>query len=440
MKNPQNHNTGRFFKMPPSMDNIRLLDEGRLTVNSKCSLNSAVEFFTEEINISMLEINSSEPNPAEMSLKQIIDYADSIGDRWSAGERELLERRDPKNLINYASIIIESHSHNKSGRWKTAEPIITKTPQGALAYVLTILKEEWELGESIIGSDPETAAVYALKILGKRWTGRKNGAIVDHQIISRAKKDIHNQKVTNCSSYAKLFFENMNHINSELRSFLLEDESDQDEKNWKHYYETSDLSRLSSKQIDDLISQKIIKPADLVIFARDKGYESWPEAENAISRHADSSYVYANQILKAPFPKGEPAIISIDYLASEYARHVLKRPWPAAEKIIQKSVHEAMNYARHFGKLWDDPVTNILIISKYPYFLTSFDNMSSDEIKEKIIYDFDIETALENLPMINMFCTHVLGHRWLEIEDILKAVDTSRYKMYIRDIGPLGVG
>jgi hypothetical protein len=39
-----------------------------------------------------------------------------------------------------------------------------------------------------------------------------------------------------------------------------------------------------------------------------------------------------------------------------------------------------------------------------------------------------------------MFCTDVLGHRWLEIEDILKAVDPSRYKMYIRDIGPLGVG
>lgn len=426
--------------MPPSMDNIRLLDEGRLTVNSKCSLNSAVGFFTEEINISMLEMNSSEPNPAEMSLKQIIDYADTIGDRWIAGEHELLERRDHKQLINYASIIIESHSHNKSGRWKTAEPIFLETPAGALAYVMTIIKEEWAMGESIIGSDPETAATYSLKIMGKRWNSRRNGAIVDHQIISKAKKDILEHRVTNCSSYAKTFFDNMAHINSELRNYLLENASDQDEENWRHYYETSDLSRLSSKQIDDLISQKIIKPADLVIFARDKGYESWPEAENAISRHADSSYVYANQILKAPFPKGEPAIISIDYLASEYARHVLKRPWPAAEEIIQKSVHEAMNYARHFGKLWDDPVTNILIISKYPYFLTSFDSMSSDEIKEKIIYDFDIETALDNLPMINMFCTHVLGHRWLEIEDILKAVDSSRYKMYIRDIGPLGVG
>jgi len=305
---------------------------------------------------------------------------------------------------------------------------------------MTIIKEEWAMGESIIGSDPETAATYSLKIMGKRWNNRRNGAIVDHQIIFKAKKDILEHRVTNCSSYAKTFFDNMAHINSELRNYLLENASDQDEENWRHYYETSDLSRLSSKQIDDLISQKIIKPADLVIFARDKGYESWPEAENAISRHADSSYVYAHQILKAPFPKGEPAIISIDYLASEYARHVLKRPWPAAEEIIQKSVHEAMNYARHFGKLWDDPVTNILIISKYPYFLTSFDNMSSDEIKEKIIYDFDIETALDNLPMINVFCTHVLGHRWLEIEDILKAVDTSRYKMYIRDIGPLGVG
>ena len=440
MKNSQNHNTGRLFKMPPSMDNIRLLDEGRISVDSKRSLGSAVGFFTEVINISMLEKSSSEPNPAEMSLKQIIDYADSIGDRWTAGERELLERRDHRQLINYASIIIESHSHNKSGRWKTAEPIFLETPASALAYVMTIIKEEWVIGEGVIGSDPETAAAYALTILGRRWTSRQNGAIVDHQIISRARKDIQDRKVTSCSSYAKTFFDNMAHINSELRSFLLEGESDQDEDNWRHYYETSDLSRLSSKQIDDLISQKIIKPIDLICFARDQGYESWPEAENAISKHSEVSYVYANQILKSPFPKGEPAILNIDYLASEYARYVLKRPWEAAERVIEKNAHEAMNYARHFQKLWDDPVTNILIISKYPYFLTSFDNMSSEEIKEKIIYDFDIETALENLPIINMFCTHILGHRWLEIEDILKALDESRYKLYMRDIGPLGVG
>jgi len=440
MKNPQNHNTGRFKKMPLGMDSMRLLEEVSVSVNAKRSFYDAAGFFTEAMNISMLEEKSGEPDPAEMSLKQIIDYADIIGERWPAGERELLERRDPKNLIDYASIIIESNSHNKSGRWRTAESIIIETPQGALAYVMTILKEEWELGESIIGSDPETAALYALKILRKRWTGRKNGAIVDHQIISKAKKDIQDHKTTNCSSYAKIFLSNMAQINSELRSFLLEGESDQDEKNWRHYYETSDLSRLSSKQIDDLVDSKVIKPADLVIFARDKGYESWPEAENAISRHADSSYVYANQILKAPWPKGEPAILRVDYLASEYARNVLERPWPAAEQIIQSSIHEAMNYARHFGKLWDDPVTNILIISKYPYFLTSFEKMTSDEIREKVIYDFDIETALNNIPIINMFCTDVLGHRWLEIEDILKAVDPSRYKMYIRDIGPLGVG
>lgn len=422
------------------MDSMRLLDVGIVSVNAKRSLNNAAGFFTEAMNISMLEEKSGEPNPAGMSLKQIIDYADIIGQRWSAGEQELLERRDPKQLINYASIIIESHSHNRSGRWKTAEPIIVETPQGAITYVMTILKEEWELGESIIGSDPETAALYALKILGKRWTGRKNGAIVDHQIISKAKKDIKGGKVTQCSSYAKLFFDNMNHINSELRSFLLEDESDQDEKNWRHYYETSDLSRLSSKQIDDLVDSKVIKPADLVIFARDKGYESWPAAENAISRHADASYAYANQILKSPWPKGEPAILRVNYLANQYAQHVLKRPWEAGEHIIKDDIHEAMSYARHFQKLWDDPVTNILIISKYPYFLTSFKDMTSDEIREKVIYDFDIETALNNIPIINMFCINVLGHRWLEIEDILKAVDVSGYKMYIRDVGPLGVG
>jgi hypothetical protein len=440
MLKSNNLNTSRRRKLMAHIDIMPLLDEENVSFKVRNTLSNAAGYFTEAINISMLEKKSSEPNPSKMSLKQIIDYAEAIGGRWSAGERELIERRDPRYLINYASIIIESHSHNKSGRWKTAEPIIIKTPQSALAYVMTILKEEWEFGESIIGSDPETAALYAIKILGKRWTARKNGAIVDHQIISRAKKDIQDQKTTSCSSYAKIFFSNMAQVNNELTTFLLEGQSDQDEKNWRHYYETSDLSRLSSKQIDDLVDSKIIKPTELVIFAREKGYKSWPEAENAISRHSEASYVYANQILKAPWPIGEPAILRVDYLASEYARNVLKRPWPAAEHIIQSSVHEAMNYARHFGKLWDDPVTNILIISKYPYFLTSFEKMTSDEIREKVIYDFDIETALNNIPIINMFCTDVLGHRWLEIEDILKAVDPSRYKMYIRDIGPLGVG
>lgn len=440
MKNSQNHNTGRLFKMPPSMDNIRLLDDGCVSVSTKCSLSNAVGFFTEAINISMLEKNSNEPNPAEMSLKQIIDYADLIGDRWPAGEQALLERRDPNHLINYASIIIESQSHNKSGRWKSAEPIILETPKWALEYVMTIIKEEWELGENIIGSDPEIAAHYALKILGKRWTGRKNGAIVDHQIISKARKDIQDRVTTNCSSYVKIFFDNIAHVNRELRSFLLEETSDQDEENWEHYYETSDLSRLSSQQIDDLISQKIVKPSDLIVFARNNGFKSWPEAENAISKDSSASYDYANNILNAPWPKGEPAILKVVSIANQYSRYVMKRPWEAAEKIIKLDTHEAMIYAREFQKLWDDPVTNILIISFYPYYLTSFENMTADEIKEKVVYDFDIETALENIPIINLFCENVLGHRWLEIESILKVVDEVRYRLYMRDIGPLGVG
>ena len=67
--------------------------------------------------------------------------------------------------------------------------------------------------------------------------------------------------------------------------------------------------------------------------------------EAAISFVAFYAYLYANYVLKGPFPKGEAAIATDAYSAYLYARDVLEGPFPKGEAVIAKDADHAQYYA-----------------------------------------------------------------------------------------------
>ena len=77
-----------------------------------------------------------------------------------------------------------------------------------------------------------------------------------------------------------------------------------------------------------------------------------PALENRIlvSKNAQWAYKYVLNVLKAPWPAGEPAIAKDTRSAYDYAHYVLKAPWPAGEPAIAKDAHRAFEYARFLLK------------------------------------------------------------------------------------------
>jgi hypothetical protein len=74
----------------------------------------------------------------------------------------------------------------------------------------------------------------------------------------------------------------------------------------------------------------------------------FPLGEPAISKSAEYSYEYAYYVLKAPFPKGEPAISQSITRSLDYALDVLKAPFPMAEPTISQDSFYLKNYLRKF--------------------------------------------------------------------------------------------
>ena len=60
--------------------------------------------------------------------------------------------------------------------------------------------------------------------------------------------------------------------------------------------------------------------------------------------------MYAETVLKRPFPAGEDAIAQDARYAYRYARQVLKAPFPAGEAAITESAPYAYLYAAHVLK------------------------------------------------------------------------------------------
>ncbi len=87
--------------------------------------------------------------------------------------------------------------------------------------------------------------------------------------------------------------------------------------------------------------------------------------ESVIAQDTERAYAYALNVLKGPFPEGEPAIARHLHLAYRYARHVIKRPFPEAELAIAQDPELAFWYARYVLKSsWPEAE---FVISKQPF-------------------------------------------------------------------------
>lgn len=76
----------------------------------------------------------------------------------------------------------------------------------------------------------------------------------------------------------------------------------------------------------------------------------FPAGESAIAQSPKYAYQYAKLVLKAPFPAGEPAIVKSPAFSFFYAQDILKAPFPAGESAIAQSPMFALYYAQDILK------------------------------------------------------------------------------------------
>jgi hypothetical protein len=81
-------------------------------------------------------------------------------------------------------------------------------------------------------------------------------------------------------------------------------------------------------------------------YAKDVIKGPFPQGEPAIARDPEYSFLYVKDVLKAPFPMGEPAISQTIYFSYHYASNVLKAPFPLGEPAISQSTEYSLYYAK----------------------------------------------------------------------------------------------
>jgi hypothetical protein len=98
--------------------------------------------------------------------KYIKDY---VGKRWPEGEKFILETRDPNVIIEYARDIIK-------GRWPEGEQIIleSKNPKLIYEYARDLIHERWpeperKKAEDVIINNPYASFNYAKDVIKGRW-------------------------------------------------------------------------------------------------------------------------------------------------------------------------------------------------------------------------------------------------------------------------------
>jgi hypothetical protein len=97
-------------------------------------------------------------------------------------------------------------------------------------------------------------------------------------------------------------------------------------------------------------SAYIKNPRDAQTLA-DKFYQApTPHLEDIIAQDGGSAYLYAFNTLKQKrFEKGEPEIAKNAWAAAMYAQKVLKQPWPAGEPAIKQSSATWRSYQQFFN-------------------------------------------------------------------------------------------
>lgn len=178
-------------------------------------------------------------------------------EKLKANSKKLM--RDPIIAVRYAEKVLK-------GPWPEAEDIISKNPMAAVKYAKLIGKR-WQKGEKAIATDIDASLEYAQYVLKDRF-------IPGEEVI-----------VTNL----ELAFYYMSQFKSD--------------------FSTSRWPALEKAILNPRTEESEYHRAQWAAIYADNNIKGrWPEAESLIAKFASSSYHYAVDVLKGPFPKGEHAI------------------------------------------------------------------------------------------------------------------------------------
>ena len=88
----------------------------------------------------------------------------------------------------------------------------------------------------------------------------------------------------------------------------------------------------------------------LTVYRRNDDTDPDQRAIDCIASNAYWSYMFADQIIEAPFPQGEPAIARKAMYSMRYAKHVLHDRFKLGEPIIKKAGGVVKkDYEKEFG-------------------------------------------------------------------------------------------
>lgn len=83
-------------------------------------------------------------------------------------------------------------------------------------------------------------------------------------------------------------------------------------------------------------------------YARNVLRKPFPLGEPAIAKETSYSHLYAYDVLKKPFPLGEPAIAKDASYSYFYAMDVLEKPFPLGEPVIAEDLNYYKEYIEEF--------------------------------------------------------------------------------------------
>lgn len=132
------------------------------------------------------------------------------------------------------------------------------------------------------------------------------------------------------------------------------------------------------------------------LYARDILKAPFPEGEDLIATETCAAYEYATYVLEGRFLKGESAIARSGYWALQYAQNILKGPFPQAEAVIAECPHHSVVYAGILDVYCEDGrfIAGEPAISKHAESAYIYAHIISD-------YSLESEAILKKLENIN---------------------------------------
>ncbi|MEM3509399.1 MAG: hypothetical protein QXN52_08925 [Nitrososphaerota archaeon] len=135
-------------------------------------------------------------------------------------------------------------------------------------------------------------------------------------------------------------------------------------------------------KVSDELEEVIIKSAyHSYLYAKDILRKPWKKGESIISQDPEYSYYYARDVIKGPWEKGEDAIAQDLYYSYLYAKDVLHKPFPKGESAIAQDPRLIYYYAKDVvrGKVSDELEE---IIASYGYYALKY---ARDILKSRFI-------------------------------------------------------